>query len=603
MFSTLINKGIPLLLFLGLLAAPVVLNRETINNGTTLNLDTTSVLDQYGFYLEEITSEAGIGFKHYAPILDSKIAHILPQIASTGASVSVTDINDDGWDDLYFTNSRTGMLNAMYRNNHDGTFTDVAPELGVADVNLPGTGVSMGSIWADVDNDGFEDLFLYKWGRCILFRNEEGKHFKDITANSEFPEWVNANTAVWLDVNNDGLIDLFIGGYFDESIDLWNLKNTRIMPESYEYANNGGRNYLFLNQGHLRFKDVTTEYRLGGNKWTLAVASADLNGDRFPELVLANDYGIDQIYLNRNGKYFQDISRKAGIGFTPQSGMSVSFGDIDNRGKLGIYISNITEPGVLIQGNNMWTPADSSNLLKFTNQARMMGIEYGGWSYGTRFGDLNNDGLVDLYVTNGYISAQKGTSYWYEYSKVSGGNKTIISDASNWPPMKGKSQSGYQQNFIWINKGGVFEDASLEVAPSMTLDSRSVVYADLFNHGALDVIVATQNRHPVVYKNHVVPERHWIQFICRGKESNRSSIGTIIEITLKERVQKQVITGGSGFAGQTMRRLHFGLGDKKTVDHVTVLWPSGKTQNFRNLKADFIYLLIEGEQARKFNFE
>ena len=603
MFSTLLNKGIPLLLFLALLAAPVILNRETINNGTTLNLDTVSVLDQYGFYLEDMTSEAGIGFKHFAPVLDPEIAHILPQIASTGASVSVTDFNGDGWDDLYFTNSRTGMLNALYRNNHDGTFTDVARELGVADVNLPGSGVSMGSVWADIDNDGFEDLFLYKWGRCILYRNEEGKHFKDITAYSEFPEWANANTAVWLDVNNDGLTDLFIGGYFDESIDLWNLENTRIMPESYEYANNGGKNYLLINQGHHRFKDATTEYRLEDTKWTLAVASADLNGDRFPELVLANDYGIDQIYLNRDGKYFQDISREAGIGFTPKSGMSVSIGDIDNRGQLGIYISNITEPGVLIQGNNLWTPADSSNLLKFTNQARMMGIEYGGWSYGTRFGDLNNDGFLDLYVTNGYISAKKGTSYWYEYSKVSGGNKTIISDARNWPPMKGKSQSGYQQNFIWINKGGVFEDASLKVAPPLTLDSRSVVYADLLNHGALDVIVATQNRHPVVYKNHVVPERHWIQFICRGKESNRSSIGTIIEISLKGSVQKQVITGGSGFAGQTMRRLHFGLGDKKTLDHVSVLWPSGKTQIFRNLQADFVYLLIEGEQARKYHFE
>jgi len=159
-----------------------------------------------------------------------------------GAAVSIADFDHDGWQDIYVTNSGEGSKNALYRNLGDGTFKDVAPELGIADVNQPGTGVSMGAVWGDYDNDGYEDLFLYKWGKPELYHNDQGKGFTRVTEQAGLPQWLNANTAVWLDYDGDGLLDLFIGGYYSEDIDLWHLKTTKIMPESFEYAKNGGVN-------------------------------------------------------------------------------------------------------------------------------------------------------------------------------------------------------------------------------------------------------------------------------------------------------------------------------------------------------------------------
>ena len=208
--------------------------------------------------------------------------------------------------------------------------------MGIAYVNRKGTGVSMGAIWGDYDNDGYEDLFLYKWGKPQLFHNEGGKKFVDVTAGSGLPEWVNANCAIWVDVDNDGKLDLFIGGYYNEKFDLSNLNTTKIMPESFRYANNGGRNYLLKNMGNGKFKDVTAAYGLTSTKWTLAAGAADLNGDGYPDLYVANDYNVDELYISQNGKKFVEAGKRSGVGNIPKSGMSVSFGDINNTGSLGI---------------------------------------------------------------------------------------------------------------------------------------------------------------------------------------------------------------------------------------------------------------------------
>ena len=150
----------------------------------------------------------------------AKLDGIMPQVASMGASVSIVDFDRDGWPDIYVTNSEEGSKNALYRNMHDGTFKDVAPELGIADVNQPGTGVSMGAVWGDYDNDGYEDLFLIKWGRPELYHNDHGHGFTRVSEQAGLPQWINANTAVWFDYDGDGLLDLFVGGYYSEDLDL-----------------------------------------------------------------------------------------------------------------------------------------------------------------------------------------------------------------------------------------------------------------------------------------------------------------------------------------------------------------------------------------------
>ncbi len=238
------------LFFLALLATPVVMKQMSTRQVAASTVDAkAAALARYGFYLEEVAHAAGIDFVHRAPTLDRQLDHIMPEVASMGAAVSIVDFDRDGWPDIYVTNSCEGCKNALYRNLGDGTFKDVAAELGIADVNQPGTGVSMGAVWGDYDNDGYEDLLLIKWGRPELFHNDHGHGFTRVTEQAGLPPWINANTAIWFDYDGDGLLDLFIGGYYAEDIDLWHLTTTRIMPESFEYAKNGGRKYLFHNLG------------------------------------------------------------------------------------------------------------------------------------------------------------------------------------------------------------------------------------------------------------------------------------------------------------------------------------------------------------------
>src|SRR5215467_10485840 len=448
------KKLVLILFFLGLLGTPMAMRWWSARHNQNSALDAPTALARHGFYFQEVSQTAGVNFVHKGPTLDHKLDAIMPEVASMGAAVSVVDFDRDGWPDIYVTNSGEGSRNALYHNNHDGTFTDVAEQMGVADVNQPGTGVSMGAVWGDYDNDGYEDLFLYKWGKPELFHNDGGKHFTRVTDKAKLPAWVNANTAIWFDYDRDGKLDLFLGGYYSEDVDLWHLKSTKMMPESFEYAHNGGRKYLFHNLGDGQFEEVSEKLGIDSRRWALAAAAADLRGTGYPDLFIANDYGISELYFN-DGKRFHEAGKQTGVGFSPKSGMNASLGDVLNQGKYAIYVSNISEEGVLIQGNNLWVPREGTagDALKFDNMARAMDVEMGGWSFGAQFGDLNNDGTLDLYLVNGYISADRNTNYWYDFSKIAGGNSSIISDAADWPPMEGRSLSGYQPKHVWLNDG------------------------------------------------------------------------------------------------------------------------------------------------------
>jgi len=562
--------------FVALLATPLVLKRLGAWREVTSKVDATEALARYGFHLQEVAQASGITFVHQAPTLDHKLDHIMPQVAAMGAGASVVDFDRDGWQDIYLTNSGEGSKNCLYRNLGNGAFQDVAGELGLADVNQQGTGVSMGAVWGDYDNDGFEDVFLYKWGRPELFHNDGGKHFTRVTDQTGLPAWVNANTAIWFDYDGDGLLDLFIGGYYAETVDLWHLQTTRMMPESFEYAKNGGRKYLFHNLGAGRFEEVSAKL--------LAAAAADLRGSGHQDLFIANDYGVSELYFN-NGKQFREVGAETGVGFAPKSGMTAAFGDVLNRGDYAIYVSNISEDGVLIQGNNLWVPEQvkSEAGVRYENLARALGVEMGGWSWGMQFGDLNNDGTLDVYLTNGYVSADRNKSYWYDFSKVAGGNSSIIGDAANWPAMEGRSLSGYQQKRVWINDGaGKFNDVAQAVGATDTYDGRSVALADLWNRGVLDVIVTNQRGPLLIYKNTVVPGNNWIDFELEGSTSNRSALGAEVKLFWNGRQQVQTVSGGSGFCAENQRRLHFGLGRNPLVVKAVIRWPSGKFQTIDN---------------------
>ena len=569
------------LFFVALLCVPFVLKRVSARREADQSrADAKTALARHGFYFQEVSHAAGIDFVHHSPTLDRKLAPIMPEVASMGASVSIVDFDRDGWPDIYVVNSAEGSKNCLYRNMHDGTFKDVAAELGIADVNQPGTGVSTGAVWGDYDNDGYEDLFLIKWGRPELFHNDHGKGFTRVSEQAGLPPWINANTAIWFDYDGDGLLDLFVGGYYAENIDLWHLTTTRIMPDSFEYAKNGGRKYLFHNLGNGKFEEVSAQMGINSRRWALAAAAADLHGSGHPDLFVSNDYGVSELYVN-DGKHFHEVGEQTGIGFAPKSGMNAAFGDILNQGKYAVYVSNISEDGILIQGNNLWVPKQgtSGNGIQYENLARDFGVELGGWSFGAQFGDLNNDGTLDLYLVNGYISLDRNRSYWYDFSKISGGNSTIIGDAKNWPAFNGRSLSGYQNKRVWVNDGaGRFVDVAQAVGVTDTYDGRSIALADLWNRGVLDAVVANQNGPLLLYKNTVTPENEWIEFDLEGTTSNRSAIGAQVTLFWNGERQVQEVSGGSGFAAQNDRRLHFGLGKNPQVEKAVIRWPSGKVQ-------------------------
>jgi hypothetical protein len=551
---------------------------------------------RYGFRLQESAKAMGVVFTHQAPTFDARFDHIMPQVAAMGAAVAVVDFDRDGWQDFYVTNSAEDSLNRLYRNNGNDTFTDVAQQVGLADVNRRDTGVSMGSVWGDFDNDGWDDVLLYKYGRPELFRNAEGRSFVPVGERAGLPTWVNANSATWLDYDRDGLLDLFIAGYWSEQINLWKLQTTRVMPESFEYANNGGRKYLLRNRGDGTFEDRTEAMGIKSRRWTLAVIAADLFGTGYPDLYLSNDYGVSELFANRAGKRFEDVAVDSGVGVTPKSGMNASVGDVFNDGRLSIYKTNITEPGNLHQGNDLWVPK-RGRAWEFENLASAMKIDLGGWSWGAQFGDLNNDGVQDLYLTNGYISGGTREDYWYDFGVIAGGHSTIIGDAKNWPAMRGRSFSGNERKRVWINDGaGRMTDVAQVVGATDTFDGRAVALADLGNRGALDVIVANQKGPLLIYRNSVDPSRHWIQFELEGTKGNRSALGAHVELQWQGRKQAQVVAAATGFSAQNQRRLHYGLGAATAVERVVIRWPSGVTQTIDNPAVDRLHKVKEPAQ-------
>jgi hypothetical protein len=401
---------------------------------------------------------------------------------------------------------------------------------------------------------------------------------------------VNSNGAIWFDYDRDGLLDLYVTAYFRGDVDLWHLSSTRIMHDSFEYATNGGKNLLFHNLGGGRFADVTDKMGVGSTRWTLAAASADFDGDGWPDLYLANDYGPEELYLNDHGKRF--VPAKAGLESESKSGMSASLGDAFGRGRLDVFVTNISARGYLFQNNNLRLNL-MADARRFKNVADAQ-VADAGWAWGAQFGDLNNDGANELFVANGFISADRRASYWYSMSKIAGANGAVFEDATSWPAFGDASLSGYERSRVYLNRGlAGWVDVASTVGVADEYDGRAVAIADLSNRGAQDVIVANQNQPAIVYRDYPDSANHWLGLKLVGTRSNRSAIGAEVVLEASGLTERRIVDGGMGFASQNDRRLHFGLGRREWADRVVIHWPSGTTQVLNQLPVDRFHTITE----------
>lgn len=544
----------------------------------------------------DVTQQAGFNHRHHKPLLDQKLSHINAWVSSVGAAAAAGDYNRDGWIDLYVTDSRKGYPNYLYRNNGDGTFTDVAKTAGVADLNGD-KGTSMDCVFGDYDNDGWIDLYVLRWGEDALFRNRGDGTFEDVTAKlfrrrngSPGMTWANGNAVLFFDDNLDGLLDIYVGNYFDE-LDLWHLPHTRIMHDDFEKSRNGGRNFLFRQQPGGGFVEMASALGVDDPGWTLAIGSADINNDGYPDLYCADDFGPDQLFINNRHGAFTNVTEQA-IGFDTKKGMNVDFGDFNNDGWLDIYVTNITTTEYLQEGNMLWhnNGVDDKGNITFTDISLETNTYDGGWGWGAKFFDLDNDGDLDIITMNGFISAGKG-NFWYDLASwtVTGSDS---SDAANWPPIGDRSFSGYETVRLWDNQG---QYNFIERAKSLGLDNnrdgRGVVVFDYDNDGDLDLYLANQDQPPNLYQNQSPSSHHWLTIHLVADATygvNRDGIGSRVTAMTSSGLMIRERDGGNGYAAQSDPRIHFGLGKDTAVQLLEVRWPDGGLQYLQNVAADRI---------------
>jgi len=539
-------------------------------------------------WFEDVTERAGIRYRHTNRTFQNPYAHIMAGYTALGASAAVADFDGDGFEDIFVTDSRETGKNHLYRNNGDFTFTDVAEQAGVAEGN-DAENASADALWLDYNNDHRPDLLVVRFGQNLLFENLGNGRFRDVTRRAGLIGYKNAITAVAFDYDRDGCLDLFVGSYF-QPVNVFKPNTPRFFPESFETANNGGGVTVYRNNCNSTFSDVGEKVGIKLSGWTLDLGHADAENDGDEDLYVACDFGTDRFFRNNGDGTFTDITESA-IGIDTKKGMNVDWGDFDNDGLLDIYVTNITDD-YMREGNFLW---HNTGNLKFLDMARELGTHDTGWGWGAKFFDYDNDGWLDLYVVNGWVSAGKD-SYVPDIFEMVTRPGIDFADARNWPPMGSKSLSGYQKKRLFHNERGEgFRDHASRHGLDSVRDGRGIAVADFDNDGRLDLYVANANAEPYVYRNTLPAGAHWIRFVLEGTQSNSFAVGAQVRVTAGGRTLLSFVDGGNGFAGQSSARVHFGLAESKQVDKVEIRWPNGARQQFASLAADKIYRIVEGK--------
>lgn len=540
-------------------------------------------------WFEEVADRAGIRHQHASRSFKNAYADIMKGYTALGAAVAVGDYNGDGFEDFFATTSEDHGKNLLYRNNGDFTFTEMGEAAGVANGNDE-SNASADAMWFDYNNDGRLDLLVIRFGHSQLFENMGDGTFKEVSTQAGLnQQYLNSIVAIAFDYDRDGYLDILFGNYF-QPVNLFNPSTPHFFPESFETANNGGGVTLYHNNGDGTFTHMTDKAGLRFSGWVLDLGHADADHDGDDDLYVAVDFGQDRFFVNNGDGTFTDMTEKA-IGVDTKKGMNADWGDFNNDGLFDVYVTNITDE-YMREGNFLWK---NNGDLTFTDVARETGTYDTGWGWAGKFFDYDNDGWLDLYVVNGWVSAGE-ENYVVDIFQLITSPNVDLSDARNWPPMGNKTLSGYQEKWLFHNQEGtLFTNEAARHGLNSKLDGRGIAVADFDNDGRLDLLVSNANARPFLYRNIQPTGNHWVQFSLKGTRSNPLAVEARLWVTAGGQTQVGFVNGGNGFASQSMLRVHFGLGKATQIERLEVAWPSGVRQTFTNLQPDRMYVVVEGQ--------
>jgi hypothetical protein len=490
-----------------------------------------------------------------------------------GAGCAFIDLDGDGWPSVLLingkdfpnvkgakTHSPTHYFPALYRNNHNGTFTDIARGSGL-DVEMYGMGVSV----ADFDNDGLPDIYITALEGDRLFHNEGHGHFKDVTALSGIHNTAFGTSAAWFDYDRDGKADLFVANYVNwkPENDLWcsldGATKSYCTPESYK----GTSCKLYHNLGHGKFEDVTSKAGLADNtSKSLGIVVFDYNNDGWPDLFVSNDTQPSKLYKNNGNGTFTEEGMQAGIAYgedgVARGAMGADSGDYDRSGRPSLLVGNFSNQMIGLYHNEgkgfFLDEAPSSTIGK----SSLLSLTFGAF-----FFDYDLDGKPDIFAANGHIEPDI--------------NRIQPKIAYREPPL------------LFHNVGnGHFENVSNDVGPDFRhpLIARGAAYADFDHDGDLDILINNNEGPAVLLDNNGGNRNNWVTLRLNGTKSNRSALGAVVRIESPSGKQWNTVHSGSSYCSQSDLALTFGLAHDKTVSSIDVTWPSGTHQQFRNVPAD-----------------
>lgn len=523
-----------------------------------------------GFRLVDVTQAAGIQFQHNSGAYGGKL---LPE--TLGSGCAFLDYDGDGWQDILLVNSmdwaghkRERSTLRLYRNNRDGTFTDVTRKAGL-DVEMYGMGVAVG----DYNNDGFPDILITCVGQNRLFKNTGRGTFTDVTHASGLDRRQAFSTsALWFDFDRDGLLDLFVCNYVkwspehDVFCSLDGKHKSYCTPEAYR----GETCWLFHNRGDGTFEDVTASSGIfDSSSKSLGVAMFDYDRDGWPDLLVANDTQPNKLYRNAHNGTFKEVAVEAGLAFSAdgkaRAGMGVDVGDFDNSGAPGIAITNFDNEMIGLYralGNGTYEDIATSAGVGLPSKNTL--------GFGCTFLDANLDGFLDLAVANGHI------------------DDTVRNIRGN---------VGYAQPpQLFLNSGkGMFRDVSLEAGETFHQPKvgRGLAYGDFDRDGDLDILLTTNNGPAYLYRNDQLTGNKSIRFRLVGRQSNRDAIGTSVRIYYAGTSQSRMVRSGSSYLSQSELPLTFGLGQHDKIERVVIQWANGRTEDYKNLDAGRTYECVE----------